>query len=73
MWQFLYHVLLYCAYFSTISVARRTLRIPSNPSQMAPSCFVHLHVGKMDRDLGFGVTEFVACHEVFHANIASLE
>jgi hypothetical protein len=65
-------MLLYCACFSTVSVARRTLRILSNPFQMVPSCFVHLHVGKMDRDLGFGMTEFVACHEVFRANTASL-
>lgn len=72
MWQILYRILLYCAYFSTFSIARRTLRIPSNPFQMAPSCFVHLHVGKVDRDSGFGMTELVACHEVFHANTASL-
>lgn len=72
MWQFLYSILIYCACFSTLPVARKTLRTPSNPFRVVPSCFVHLHVAKMDRDLGLGMTEFVACHEVFHANTASL-
>lgn len=34
---------------------------------MAPSCFVYVHVGRVDRTLGFAMTDFIACCEVFYA------
>lgn len=61
------------ACFAAVGVAQRTLRRGTqHPFPNGPFPIVHRHVGKVDGDLGVGMTEFVACQEVFHANTASL-